>query len=107
MWLMTLKSEMTAAGFEPTQLALVELESTPLDHSGKLSLVHPEHAWSFAARKSRRSRIQSMRGSLPQGCAAPRLGCACQVLNYALRLATWTRFFNGRCGMKGIDSCGI
>ena len=25
-------------GFEPTQLALVELESTPLDHSGKLSL---------------------------------------------------------------------
>ena len=31
-------SEMTAVGFEPTQLALVELESTPLDHSGKLSL---------------------------------------------------------------------
>ena len=30
---------MTAVGFEPTQLALVELESTPLDHSGKLSLV--------------------------------------------------------------------
>ena len=26
-------------GFEPTQLALVELESTPLDHSGKVSLV--------------------------------------------------------------------
>ena len=24
-------------GFEPTQLALVELESTPLDHSGKVS----------------------------------------------------------------------
>ena len=30
--------KMTAVGFEPTQLALVELESTPLDHSGKLSL---------------------------------------------------------------------
>ena len=30
-------SRMTAVGFEPTQLALVELESTPLDHSGKLS----------------------------------------------------------------------
>ena len=30
---------MTAMGFEPTQLAPVELESTPLDHSGKLSLV--------------------------------------------------------------------
>ena len=29
---------MTAVGFEPTQLSLVELESTPLDHSGKLSL---------------------------------------------------------------------
>ena len=27
---------MTAVGFEPTQLALVELESTPLDHLGKL-----------------------------------------------------------------------
>ena len=34
---------MTAVGFEPTQLALVELETTPLDHSGKLSLppCHP------------------------------------------------------------------
>ena len=29
--------EMTPVGFEPTQLALVELESTPLDHSGKVS----------------------------------------------------------------------
>ena len=29
---------MTAVEFEPTQLALVELESTPLDHSGKVSL---------------------------------------------------------------------
>ena len=28
---------LTAVGFEPTQLALVELESTPLDHSGKVS----------------------------------------------------------------------
>ena len=30
--------ELTPVGFEPTQLALVELESTPLDHSGKVSL---------------------------------------------------------------------
>jgi hypothetical protein len=30
--------QMTAVGFEPTQLELVELESTPLDHSGKQSL---------------------------------------------------------------------
>ena len=36
-----LGSKMTAVGFEPTQLSLVELESTPLDHSGKLS-------WKFA-----------------------------------------------------------
>ena len=33
---------MTPVGFEPTQLALVELESTPLDHSGKVSL-----SWCF------------------------------------------------------------
>ena len=31
--------EMTPVGFEPTQLALVELESTPLDHSGKVSIL--------------------------------------------------------------------
>jgi hypothetical protein len=30
---------MTPVGFEPTQLALVELESTPLDHSGKVSVI--------------------------------------------------------------------
>ena len=30
-------SHMTPVGFEPTQFALVELESTPLDHSGKVS----------------------------------------------------------------------
>ena len=32
-----LPSKVTPVGFEPTQLALVELESTPLDHSGKVS----------------------------------------------------------------------
>ena len=37
-------SKLTAVGFEPTQLALVELESTPLDHSGKLSLLRVELA---------------------------------------------------------------
>ena len=31
------QSHMTPVGFEPTQFALVELESTPLDHSGKVS----------------------------------------------------------------------
>ena len=29
---------MTPVGFEPAQLALAELESTPLDHSGKVSI---------------------------------------------------------------------
>ena len=33
------RDKMTPVGFEPTQLALVELESTPLDHSGKVSLL--------------------------------------------------------------------
>ena len=32
------QTEMTPVGFEPTQLALVELESIPLDHSGKVSM---------------------------------------------------------------------
>jgi hypothetical protein len=36
-WSAGVGSEVTAEGFEPTPLALVELESTPLDHSGKLS----------------------------------------------------------------------
>ena len=30
---------MTPVGFEPTQFSLVELESTPLDQSGKLSML--------------------------------------------------------------------
>ena len=30
--------QMTGVGFEPTELALVELESAPLVQSGKLSL---------------------------------------------------------------------
>ena len=32
-------SKLTAVGFEPTQLSLVELKSTPLDNSGKLSYI--------------------------------------------------------------------
>jgi hypothetical protein len=31
--------QMTPLGFEPNQFAPVELESTPLDHSGKKSLI--------------------------------------------------------------------
>ena len=38
---------MTAVGLEPTQLALVELESTPLDHSGKLSWLLFQNAFGF------------------------------------------------------------
>ena len=37
---------MTAVGFEPTQISLVELESTLSDHSGKLSLRQEiVHTW--------------------------------------------------------------
>ena len=31
--------QLTPVGFEPTRLALVELESTPLDHSGEVSIL--------------------------------------------------------------------
>ena len=37
------RRNMTPVGFEPTQLALVELESTPLDHSGKVSWSSKSH----------------------------------------------------------------
>ena len=37
---------MTPVGFEPAQLALVELESTPLDHSGKVSAATDQPATS-------------------------------------------------------------
>ena len=40
------KVALAAVGFEPTQLALVELESTPLDHSGKLSMGIKWHVFS-------------------------------------------------------------
>ena len=33
------QTKMTAVGSEPTQFSLVEFESTPLEHSGKLSLL--------------------------------------------------------------------
>ena len=38
------KGKVTPVGFEPTQLALVELESTPLDHSGKVSVAEAHAA---------------------------------------------------------------
>ena len=55
------REKLTAVGFEPTQLALVELESTPLDHSGKLSLLCAEDAgghylsYTFAPKASART----------------------------------------------------
>ena len=48
-------------GFEPTQLALVELESTPLDHSGKLSLVHEEHVCIIALSIAQRRAMLGLR----------------------------------------------
>ena len=44
---------MTAVGFGPTQLALVELESTPFDHSGRLSYLLMEVADSHSQQVSR------------------------------------------------------
>ena len=42
---------MTAVGFEPTQLSLVEVESAPLDHSGTLPLTTPNvHFYFLIAR---------------------------------------------------------
>lgn len=45
---------MTPVGFEPTQLALVELESTPLDHSGKVSLEVVPQRCPVSSRRSAR-----------------------------------------------------
>ena len=39
----------TAEGFEPSQISLVELESTPLDHSGKLSSGRRGCGWTLAS----------------------------------------------------------
>jgi hypothetical protein len=50
---------MTPVGFEPTQLALVELESTPLDHSGKVSLQLIKMDQENAARHGVFSRIKT------------------------------------------------
>lgn len=51
-------TKLTAVGFEPTQLALVELESTPLDHSGKLSLgPRPFDFLCFKPEASKKARI--------------------------------------------------
>ena len=52
--------KMTAVGFEPTQLALVELESTPLDHSGKVSVLHCK--WRLWAQLQARTAIGGSRG---------------------------------------------
>ena len=63
---------LTAVGFEPTQLALVELESTPLDHSGKLSC---------SAARSRSMELANTLG----GVAA--FACGCYNGNMALLMA--------------------
>ena len=70
---------MTAVGFEPTQLALVELESTPLDHSanclGYSFRMHLVSLCFFIKLKkrlklSRRRRFSSLIFVCPQGGAA-------------------------------------
>ena len=103
MCLKTLKPEMTAVGFEPTQLALVELESTPLDHAGKLSLVHEEHVCTIALPIAQWRTTLGVRSPALEFCASPPRG------NFLLQRT------QGRAGggtreskeMIGIDSCGI
>jgi hypothetical protein len=51
----------TPVGFEPTQLALVELESTPLDHSGKVSLPIPEWGSPMGFESSHLASLGAMR----------------------------------------------
>ena len=56
-------THMTPVGFEPTQLALVELESTPLDHSGKVSYWRrrmPPHYALCRTRPTTKSRLHRM-----------------------------------------------
>lgn len=67
---------MTAVGFEPTHLSIVELESTPLDHSGKLSLAEgcrrARHLFSTVAPqggKSLRLPLDLDKQSHPEGCS--------------------------------------
>ena len=67
---------MTAVGFEPTQLALVELESTPLDHSGKLSIVAapappPSRRGRCGQRQSQRVARRCGRGARMRGLPCP------------------------------------
>ena len=68
---------MTAVGFEPTQLALVELESTPLDHSGKLSCFSPKTLHIYEDFKWRRCKA---RWQYPSGT---RFLMRCQTVAHA------------------------
>ena len=59
---------MTPVGFEPTQLALVELESTPLDHSGKVSLLISEWGLTMTERKPAKHRTKQNKAPKTNGC---------------------------------------
>ena len=66
-------NNLTAVGFEPTQLALVELESTPLDHSGKLSWAHHVNWRGIGAAGARTAAAKLLRHCSQVGGA--RMGC--------------------------------
>ena len=62
-----LHSSLTAVGFEPAQLALVELESTPLGHSGKLSTVCAAYGWAQCAAPPGWVQIEDIRSAQTPG----------------------------------------
>ena len=109
---------MTAVGFEPTQLALVELESTPLDHSGKLSLrtCHPVRAFDSEPRRGTAAGPTARGGETCQclletsrrpGEGAP--VCPCADLLQKLLCTTCLFSFVGRqpaqqAGNRGMES---
>ena len=68
--------KMTPVGFEPTQLALLELESTPLDHSGKVSL---PVIGSFSANKKQRVCVF---WSCGWGCAGLPFACVSREMAF-------------------------
>ena len=76
---------MTAVGFEPTQLALVELESTPLDHSGKVS-------------RAPRARRRTVSDQSPPRTAAQLISHRHEVSDQSLRTIQPTYLWNRRFG---------
>ena len=104
---------MTAVGFEPTQLALVQLESTPLDHSGKLS-------WNCVHFKARpgdsenfgRAVVLGQTGhiQIPRPVLESLGGVVVDQASHSDKHRpglVWALLLRCRLRMQSIDSCGI